>query len=93
MAAFTHQPPATLAEASTRIAELTGSSAVPIRWVWSLKQFGLQRRKQGDTRTGSTAARRAEQRSFETQALTPRLQEARQSTNGLFDATRFVGCS
>ena len=33
VAAFTHQPPATLVEASSRIAELTGSIAVLIRWV------------------------------------------------------------
>ena len=85
VAAFTHQPPATLAEASTRIAELTGVQRSPNQVGLVLKQFGLQRRKRGAIPgPAPTAARRAEQRSFETQELTPRLREAQASQRTVF---------
>ena len=85
VAAFTHQPPATLAEASTRIAELTGVQRSPNQVGLVLKQFGLQRRKRGAIPGPvPTAARRAEQRGFETQELTPRLREAQASQRTVF---------
>ena len=53
VAAFTHQPPATLVEASSRIAELTGSIRSPNQVGLILKQFGCNGASEGDTGTGA----------------------------------------
>jgi transposase len=85
VAAFTHQPPATLVEASSRIAELTGVHRSPNQVGLILKQFGLQRRKRGAIPgPAPTEARRVEQHAFETQALTPRLKEAQAGQRTVF---------
>jgi len=84
-AAFTHQPPATLVEASSRIAELTGVHRSPNQVGLVLKQFGLQRRKRGAIPgPAPTEARRVEQHTFETQELTPRLKEAQAGQRTVF---------
>lgn len=85
VAAFTHQPPATLVEASSRIAELTGVHRSPNQVGLILKQFGLQRRKRGAIPgPAPTEARRVERHTFETQALTPRLKEAQAGQRTVF---------
>lgn len=84
-AAFVRHPPATLAEASTRIAELTGIERSPAQVGKVLKQFGLRRRKTG-AMPGPTPTdeRRAEQATFEAEALVPRLREARAGQRAVF---------
>jgi len=85
MAAFARCPPATLAEASTRIAELTGIERSPAQVGKVLKQFGLRRRKTGAIPgPAPTDARRAEQATFEAAALAPRLREAQAGQRAVF---------
>ena len=84
-AAFARHPPATLAEASTRIAELTGIERSPAQVGKVLKQFGLRRRKTGAIPgPAPTAERQAEQARFEAEALTPRLAEAQAGQRAVF---------
>lgn len=81
-----------MAEASTRIAELTGIERSPAQVGKVLKQFGLRRRKTGAIPgPAPTDARRAEQATFEAAALAPRLREARAGQRAVFlDAAHFV---
>lgn len=96
-AAFARRPPATLAEASTRIAELTGIERSPAQVGKVLKQFGLRRRKTGAIPgPAPTDARRAEQATFEAAALAPRLREAQAGQRAVFfwtPPTSSMGCS
>jgi transposase len=84
-AAFARRPPATLVEASARIAELTGIERSPAQVGKVLEQFGLRRRKTGAIPGPAlTAERRAEQARFEAEVLTPRLEEAQAGRREVF---------
>ncbi len=90
--AFT-QPPATLAEASTRIAELTGIERSPAQVGKVLQQFGLKRRKTGAIPgPAPTPERQAERATFQEQELEPRLAQAQagQRAVSFVDAAHFV---
>lgn len=91
--AFEQNPPRTLVEASARIADLTGIERSPAQVGKVLKQFGLRRRKTGAIPgSAPTEERQAEQDRFETEELTPRLQEAHAGKRAVFflDAAHFV---
>jgi len=91
--ACTRQPPATLAEASTRIAELTGIERSPAQVGQVLKQFGLKRRKTGAIPGPEpTPAQQAERARFQQQELEPRLAQAQAGQGAVFfvDAAHFV---
>ena len=91
--AFRRQPPATLAEASTRITELTGIERSPAQVGKVLQQFGLKRRKTGAIPgPAPTPERQAEQARFQQQELEPRLAQAQAGQRAVFfvDAAHFV---
>lgn len=97
VAAFARHPPATLAEASTRIAELTGIERSPVQVGKVLKQFGWRRRKSGAIPGPTpTDERREEQATFQAQQLNPRLADARAGRRAVFfwtPPTSSTGCS
>ena len=85
VAAFARHPPATLAEARTRITELTGIERSPAQVGKVLKQFGPRRRKTGAMPGPAlTDERRAEQATFEAEALVPRPREAKTGQRAVF---------
>ena len=88
VAAFARHPPATLAEARTRITELTGIERSPAQVGKVLKQFGLRWRKtEAMLGPAPTDERRAEQATFEAEALVPRLREAHAGQRAVFFGT------
>lgn len=82
-------PPANLAEAVTRIEQLTGIRRSPTQVGCFLKKLGLKRRKVGQI---PAKADPAQQAAFLEEKLEPRLAEARKNQRHLFflDAAHFV---
>lgn len=86
---FEKNPPANLAEAVTRIEQLTGIRRSPTQVGCFLKKLGLKRRKVGQI---PAKADPAQQAAFLEEKLEPRLAEARKNQRHLFflDAAHFV---
>lgn len=78
-------PPRSLAEASDRIAELTGVTRSPAQVGKVLKRLGLKRRKVGALPGKAvTEEKIAEQETFQEQQLEPRLAEAKAGQRVVF---------
>ena len=93
--AFTRQPPATLAEASTRMAERTGLERSPAPVGQGLQQFGWKRRQTGAIPgPAPTPERQAERATFQEPELEPRLAQAQAGPRAVFfvDAAHFGWC-
>ena len=84
-AAFKQHPPRTSTEAQALIERLTGIKRSPTQIRAFMQRIGLRFRKTGAIPGKATApAKRAEQKTFQTEQLEPRLEEARQGKRTLF---------
>ncbi len=86
---FRQHPPATVAEASAKIADLTGIKRAPTQTRQFLKQLGMKPRKVGQI---PAKADIEQQEVFKQQQLEPRLEEAKAGERAVFfmDAAHFV---
>jgi transposase len=86
---FRQRPPASVAEAAARIADLTGLARGPTQVRQFLKSLGLQPRKVGQIPAKADVAA---QEVFKTEQLEPRLAEAKAGQRVVFfmDAAHFV---
>jgi transposase len=86
---FRQRPPASVAEASARIAELTGLQRGPTQVRQFLKSLGMKPRKVGQIPAKADVTK---QEDFKTERLEPRLAEAKSGQRVVFfmDAAHFV---
>jgi transposase len=84
-----HRPPASVAEAAQRIAELTGLERGPTQVRQVLKSLGMNPRKVGQIPAKADVTK---QEAFKTEQLAPRLEEAKAGQRVVFcmDAAHFV---